>query len=36
MTTENKPQFVQSRHEEMSAFEAVGFAKFSGTKDSDS
>jgi pyruvate dehydrogenase (quinone) len=27
---ENKPQFVQSRHEEMSAFEAVGFAKFSG------
>jgi pyruvate dehydrogenase (quinone) len=27
---ESKPQFVQSRHEEMSAFEAVGFAKFSG------
>jgi len=27
---ENKPQFVQSRHEEMSAFEAVGYAKFSG------
>ncbi|HEX4692038.1 MAG TPA: thiamine pyrophosphate-requiring protein [Solirubrobacteraceae bacterium] len=27
----NDPQFVQSRHEEMSAFEAVGFAKFSGT-----
>ncbi|HEX3907145.1 MAG TPA: thiamine pyrophosphate-requiring protein [Mycobacteriales bacterium] len=27
---ENRPQFVQSRHEEMSAFEAVGFAKFSG------
>src|SRR5919205_2259867 len=27
---ENHPQFVQSRHEEMSAFEAVGFAKFSG------
>ncbi|MCM3920714.1 thiamine pyrophosphate-requiring protein [Frankia sp. AiPs1] len=26
----NDPQFVQSRHEEMSAFEAVGFAKFSG------
>ncbi len=25
----NRPQFVQSRHEEMSAFEAVGFAKFS-------
>ena len=27
---ENKPQFVQARHEEMSAFEAVGYAKFSG------
>src|SRR5437763_811629 len=27
----NDPQFVQSRHEEMSAFEAVGYAKFSGT-----
>jgi pyruvate dehydrogenase (quinone) len=27
---DNKPQFVQSRHEEMSAFEAVGYAKFSG------
>ena len=27
---ENNPQFVQARHEEMSAFEAVGFAKFSG------
>ena len=27
----NKPQFVQARHEEMAAFEAVGFAKFSGT-----
>lgn len=26
----DKPQFVQARHEEMSAFEAVGFAKFSG------
>jgi pyruvate dehydrogenase (quinone) len=26
----NQPQFVQSRHEEMSAFEAVGYAKFSG------
>ncbi|MFE1950914.1 thiamine pyrophosphate-requiring protein [Streptomyces sp. NPDC059524] len=26
----NKPEFVQSRHEEMSAFEAVGYAKFSG------
>ena len=27
---DNKPEFVQSRHEEMSAFEAVGYAKFSG------
>ncbi|WP_374213908.1 thiamine pyrophosphate-binding protein [Streptomyces sp. A3M-1-3] len=27
---ENKPKFVQSRHEEMSAFQAVGYAKFSG------
>jgi pyruvate dehydrogenase (quinone) len=27
---DNKPHFVQSRHEEMSAFEAVGYAKFSG------
>src|SRR3954471_2869220 len=27
---ENDPAFIQSRHEEMSAFEAVGFAKFSG------
>src|SRR5207248_3435578 len=27
---ENHPQFVQARHEEMAAFEAVGFAKFSG------
>ncbi|WP_439028837.1 thiamine pyrophosphate-requiring protein [Gordonia terrae] len=26
----NNPQFVQSRHEEMSAFQAVGYAKFSG------
>lgn len=25
-----QPQFVQARHEEMAAFEAVGFAKFSG------
>ncbi|HZC72867.1 MAG TPA: thiamine pyrophosphate-requiring protein [Jatrophihabitans sp.] len=25
------PQFVQARHEEMAAFEAVGFAKFSST-----
>jgi pyruvate dehydrogenase (quinone) len=23
---DNQPQFVQSRHEEMSAFEAVGYA----------
>ncbi|MBA2810108.1 thiamine pyrophosphate-requiring protein [Streptomyces sp. KM273126] len=27
---ENQPRFVQSRHEEMAAFEAVGYAKFSG------
>ena len=27
---ENSPKFVQSRHEEMSAFEAVGYAKFTG------
>ncbi|WP_067903875.1 thiamine pyrophosphate-requiring protein [Nocardia vaccinii] len=27
---DNKPEFVQSRHEEMSAFQAVGYAKFSG------
>src|SRR3954467_9986772 len=27
---ENVPQFVQARHEEMAAFEAVGYAKFSG------
>jgi pyruvate dehydrogenase (quinone) len=26
----NRPQFVQARHEEMAAFEAVGYAKFSG------
>ncbi|ANS28699.1 thiamine pyrophosphate protein [Rhodococcus opacus] len=26
----NKPQFVQARHEEMCAFEAVGYAKFRG------
>src|SRR4051794_32183467 len=26
---DNDPQFVQARHEEMAAFEAVGFAKFS-------
>jgi pyruvate dehydrogenase (quinone) len=28
--TENEPRFVQSRHEEMSALQAVGYAKFSG------
>ncbi|MGY0057288.1 thiamine pyrophosphate-requiring protein [Streptomyces sp. LZ34] len=27
---DNEPRFVQSRHEEMAAFEAVGYAKFSG------
>ena len=27
---ENQPQFVQARHEEMAAFEAAGYAKFSG------
>lgn len=27
---DNKPHFIQSRHEEMSAFEAVGYAKFTG------
>jgi pyruvate dehydrogenase (quinone) len=27
---DDDPQFVQARHEEMAAFEAVGFAKFSG------
>ncbi len=27
---DNEPQFVQARHEEMAAFEAVGYAKFSG------
>ena len=27
---DNQPQFIQSRHEEMSAFEAVGYAKFTG------
>lgn len=25
---DNRPTFIQSRHEEMSAFEAVGYAKF--------
>jgi pyruvate dehydrogenase (quinone) len=28
---DNDPQFVQARHEEMAAFEAVGYAKFSDT-----
>ncbi|MET9348502.1 thiamine pyrophosphate-requiring protein [Streptomyces termitum] len=27
---EDRPRFVQARHEEMAAFEAVGYAKFSG------
>jgi pyruvate dehydrogenase (quinone) len=27
---DNKPRFVQARHEEMAAFEAVGYAKFTG------
>jgi pyruvate dehydrogenase (quinone) len=27
---DNQPQFVQARHEEMAAFSAVGYAKFSG------
>ncbi|QWF86063.1 thiamine pyrophosphate-requiring protein [Amycolatopsis sp. CA-230715] len=27
----NEPRFVQARHEEMAAFEAVGYAKFAGT-----
>ena len=27
---DNQPRFVQARHEEMAAFAAVGFAKFSG------
>jgi pyruvate dehydrogenase (quinone) len=27
---DDQPEFVQARHEEMSAFEAVGYAKFSG------
>ncbi len=26
----NSPTFVQARHEEMTAFEAVGYAKFTG------
>ncbi|MHB1596146.1 MAG: thiamine pyrophosphate-requiring protein [Streptosporangiaceae bacterium] len=27
---DNSPEFVQARHEEMAAFEAVGYAKFGG------
>ncbi len=27
---DNDPKFIQSRHEEMSAFEAVGYSKFTG------
>ncbi|MDX2677383.1 thiamine pyrophosphate-requiring protein [Streptomyces soliscabiei] len=27
---DDNPRFIQSRHEEMAAFEAVGYAKFSG------
>ena len=27
---DNQPMFIQARHEEMSAFEAVGYAKFTG------
>ncbi|MDN3358633.1 thiamine pyrophosphate-requiring protein [Actinomadura sp. DC4] len=27
---DDRPRFIQSRHEEMSAFEAVGYAKFTG------
>ena len=27
---DDQPRYIQSRHEEMSAFEAVGYAKFSG------
>jgi pyruvate dehydrogenase (quinone) len=27
---DDEPRFIQSRHEEMSAFEAVGYAKFGG------
>lgn len=27
---DDNPRFIQARHEEMSAFEAVGYAKFSG------
>src|SRR3954467_8061468 len=28
---DNRPRFVQARHEEMAAFEATGYAKFSGS-----
>ena len=28
--SDDQPRFIQSRHEEMSAFQAVGYAKFSG------
>ncbi|WP_422742183.1 thiamine pyrophosphate-requiring protein [Mycobacterium sp. WMMD1722] len=28
--SDNTPQFIQARHEEMAAFEAVGYAKFTG------
>ena len=27
---DDRPQFIQARHEEMSAFQAVGYAKFTG------
>jgi pyruvate dehydrogenase (quinone) len=27
---DNRPKFIQARHEEMAAFEAVGYAKFTG------
>ncbi|WAJ46524.1 thiamine pyrophosphate-requiring protein [Mycobacterium sp. Aquia_216] len=27
---DNQPRFIQARHEEMSAFQAVGYAKFTG------
>ncbi|HZE32771.1 MAG TPA: thiamine pyrophosphate-binding protein [Actinoallomurus sp.] len=27
---DDQPEFVQARHEEMSALQAVGYAKFSG------
>ena len=33
---DNQPQFVQARHEEMAAFEAVGYAKFTGRSGSAS